>query len=166
MYAPCPPNHGSGCLNVEVQGELVRVRAQLNRFELFLVLIGYPGLDQVFGEYAALEQELVILLECMKNLFQASRCGFNFRFFLRREVVEVFVDGAGWRELLFHTVESGKQHGAECKIGVRRWVRTSKLDALGLLAPRVHWNADTSAAVTLRVHQIDRRFVARNQAAV
>jgi hypothetical protein len=50
-------------LRVEVELELVRVRAHPERVDVVLVLPGEPGLDEVRREDAALEEEVVVLFE-------------------------------------------------------------------------------------------------------
>ena len=47
-------------LGVVVQLELVRMRPQADRVDLFRHLAVDPGLDQVLGEDVALEQEVVV----------------------------------------------------------------------------------------------------------
>ena len=50
-------------LHVEVQLELVRMRAQPQLVELGGPLVVQPGLDEVLGEHAALGEEGVVSLE-------------------------------------------------------------------------------------------------------
>ena len=48
------------------------MRAERDRLELALALVGDPGLDHVLGEHPALEQELVVRLQRLERLAQAA----------------------------------------------------------------------------------------------
>src|SRR5262245_31257770 len=61
-----------GRLRVEVQREFVRMRAQAHRADFFGHLVVNPGFDQVLGEYVALEQVLVIVLQVVQRFIE--RC--------------------------------------------------------------------------------------------
>ena len=56
--------------DVVVQVELVRVRSQPHRVELVEPLVLDPGVDDVLGEDASLQQELVVGLQCVEDLLQ------------------------------------------------------------------------------------------------
>src|SRR6266542_6273702 len=76
-------------LHVVVESELVGVRTQPQRVDLVLALEGDPGLDDVRGEHATLEQELVVRLKVVENLVQRSRDLGHALGLLGRELVEV-----------------------------------------------------------------------------
>ena len=63
-------------------------------------------------------------------------------------------------------VEARHQHRGEGEVRVRRGVRAAELDPLRLRRVAVHRDADAGAAVAGRVREVDRRLVARHQAAV
>src|SRR5580704_13914331 len=60
-------------LDVVIQGEFVWVRAQPDGVGFVAALVIDEGFDQLFGEYVALQQERVVLLQTAQRLFQ--RCG-------------------------------------------------------------------------------------------
>src|SRR5579859_7704991 len=55
-------------LDVGIEHELPRVRPQGDLVDLALALVVDPGVDYVLREHAALEQELVVLLERVQRL--------------------------------------------------------------------------------------------------
>src|SRR5204862_2145099 len=57
--------------DVEVEVELIRVRAQAHLIQLPLALVGDPGLDHVRGKDVAAEQELVVRLQRVQHLAEA-----------------------------------------------------------------------------------------------
>src|SRR5215471_7519758 len=58
---------GSG---VEIQSEFVGMRPQAGLAHFAIIFVIKPGLDQVFGEYITLEQELMIVLEIFQRCFE------------------------------------------------------------------------------------------------
>src|SRR4051812_23220772 len=149
-------------LGVVVQAELGRVRAERHVVDLVLPLPCDPGLDQVLAEHAALEQEVVVGLQRVDRLGQRPR---NLR-----DVVclleQVEVGGLSGVETLLDAVEASHQHGREGQVRVRHRIRAAELEPLGLRRVGVHRDADARRAVALRVHEVDRRLVARHQPAV
>src|SRR3989475_2031656 len=158
-----PPTDSS---NVEVQSELIRVRTQLHRLELLLALVLDPGFDQVLGENSALEQKLVVAFERVQDFLQTSGRGLYLGLLVGLELIQVLVNRLGRDQLLLDAVQPRQQHRAHGEIRVRRRVGTAELDALGFLAFRVDRNADTGAAVALRIDQVDGRLIPRHEAAV
>src|SRR5947207_3416506 len=152
--------------NVEVKGELVRVRTQLHRLELLLALVLEPRFDQVFGEDSTLEQELVVGFERVQHFLQTSGRGLHLDLLMRLEVVQVLVNRLGRDQLFLDAVQPRQQHRAHRQIRICRRVGTAELDALGFLALRVDRNADAGAAVALRIDQVDGRLIPRHEAAV
>jgi hypothetical protein len=57
-------------LNIVIEVELVGMRAHPHRIGLHFFLVVDPEIDEFGGEYAALEEELVILLELAERLFE------------------------------------------------------------------------------------------------
>src|SRR5271165_3901299 len=53
--------------NVVIQRELVRMRTQPDRIRLVLTLVIDKGLDQLFAEDIALQQEAVILFQAIQR---------------------------------------------------------------------------------------------------
>src|SRR5205809_6655826 len=85
---------------------------------------------------------------------------------MRLEIVQVLVDGIRRYDLVLNAVETRHQHCRKRKVRVAGVIGAPELEALCLLALRIHWDPDAGAAVALRVNQIDRCFVARNQPAI
>lgn len=67
-HVRCADGGVANRLVVVVEVELVRVRAQPQRIDLVLHLVVDPPLDHVLREDAALEQELVVLLQGLERL--------------------------------------------------------------------------------------------------
>src|SRR5262245_21203634 len=63
-----PPGAASGFLDVRVEHELVRMRAQADLVGLLRSLVLDPGGEHVLREHVALEQVLVVLLEVGQGL--------------------------------------------------------------------------------------------------
>src|SRR5262245_35761160 len=66
-------------LDVEVEGELVGVRAEADRVDLLLALVPDPGADHVAREHVALQQECVVLLQGVQRLVERTRRLGHFR---------------------------------------------------------------------------------------
>jgi hypothetical protein len=156
----------SATVDVVVQLELVRVRAQADRVDLVGALVVDPGLDEVLGEHAALEQVVVVGLERVEHLGQRARHLRDVGGLVRRQLVEVLVDRRRRLDLVLDAVEAGHQHRREREVRVARRVRAAELDALGLRVRAGDRDADAGGAVARRVDQVDRRLVARHQAVV
>ena len=60
-------------LDVEVQGELVRMRAQVQLLDLVVVLVIDPGLDQRLAEDPAFHEERMVLPERVQGVVQPVR---------------------------------------------------------------------------------------------
>jgi hypothetical protein len=78
-------------LDVEVERELPRMRAQPNRINFVLPLVLDPCLDQVLGEDVAFEKECVIGLQGIEHFIERARKLFDLRRFLRRPLFAFFV---------------------------------------------------------------------------
>src|ERR1041384_812751 len=87
-------------LDVVVERDLVGVRPDLHGQDLVLTLVGDPGLDQVLGENATLGEVFVILLELVDDRGQRRRGLRDAGGLVRRQLVEVLVDGCLGLDLL------------------------------------------------------------------
>src|SRR5258705_2959826 len=96
--------------NVEVQGELVRVRAQTHRIDLVLPLVVDPHPDVVLCEHVPLEQEVVILLEVIERLVEGSGERGDVLQLLRPEAVDVLVQGLSGIDLVLDSIQTRHQH--------------------------------------------------------
>src|SRR5258708_32205548 len=102
-------------LRVVVQLELVRVRPEPDGVNLVTALVVEPGLDQVRGKHAALEQELVIGLEVVEHCLERARNLGDGLGLVWRQLVEVLVDRLWRLDLVLDAVQPGHHHGRERK---------------------------------------------------
>src|SRR6266850_7573258 len=100
-------------LDIVIQVELVWMRAQPDRIDLFLALVVEPGLDHVAGEHIAAQQESVIALERVKRLIQRPGCRLHVLCLGGRQVIKVLVDWPAWVDLVVDAVKAGHQHRGE-----------------------------------------------------
>ena len=122
---------------------------------------------QVLGEDAALEQEFVVRFQGIQNF--APGCPGSILIAPSRTFEFVQVDiRAAWAARFHARFRRGPPcsmaENARYGLADGSGGRNSMRRALGL--SRVRRNADAGASIALRVRQIDRRFVARNQTAV
>src|SRR5205823_5799533 len=73
LRAACARGARMKWLDVVIQVELVRVRADLHWLDFSLSLVGDPGVDQIFREDTAAQQERLVGLEGIQHFAQASR---------------------------------------------------------------------------------------------
>ena len=71
------------------------MRNQRKGLQLVLTLVINPGLNQVLGEHAALEQEVVVSLESLQSSLQVSRSLLDVLSFLSGQLVQVLVNRGG-----------------------------------------------------------------------
>lgn len=90
----------------------------------------------------------------------------NLRQFFGRQVVEVLVERVARVDLVENTVDTRKHDGREGEVAVAGRIGAAELDTLGLGAGRVHRDTAGRGAVALRVSQVHRRFVTRDQTLV
>src|SRR5258708_13063206 len=64
-------------LDIVIQVELVWMRAQPDRIDLFLALVVEPGLDHVAAQHIAAQQQSLIALERVKRLIQRPGGGLH-----------------------------------------------------------------------------------------
>src|SRR3954447_14935604 len=93
--APDPTIGRRQRLNVVVEVELPRVGAELYFGDLALPLERDPRVDHVGREHVALQQEVVVGFERGKRLVQRTRHLRHLGELLRRQVVQVAVEGLG-----------------------------------------------------------------------
>src|SRR5579859_2283424 len=79
-------------LDVVVQAELVRMRAQADGVHFLGALVLDVRAEQFFGEDVALEQELMVLLERGESVVERARHRGDLREFLGAEIVDVLVE--------------------------------------------------------------------------
>src|SRR6266481_1324855 len=105
-------------LDVEVEGELGRGRAQADRIQLALDLVLDPGIDHVLGEDVAFEEELAVALQFVERFLQrAGHLGHVLELF-RSEPVDVLVEGLARIDALLDAVEAGHQHRRERQVRI------------------------------------------------
>src|SRR6516162_6444448 len=78
--------------NVEIQVELVWMRAEADGIDFLAALVVDPGADDVASEDLALHQELVVALQVVDRLLQAARRLRHLGQLLRLHVVDVAVE--------------------------------------------------------------------------
>src|SRR6266516_5519342 len=135
--------------DVVVERELVRVRAQADGVDLVLPLVAHPGLDEISGEDAALEQVVVVGLECVEHRVQRPWHLGDRLCLVRRQLVEILVDRRRRLDLVPDAVEAGEQHRREREVGICRGVRHPELDPLGLRVGAGDRDAAARRAVAL-----------------
>src|SRR6185295_10016939 len=134
-------------LHVEVQVELVRMRAQANRVGFLLALVVDPSLDDVRSEDLALEEEVVILFEVPQGFVEAARSVRDLGEFFGRQIVNVLIERLTWIDLVLDAVDGGHQDRREGQVWVAARVGTAELEALGLRVLAEHRDAQTGRAV-------------------
>ncbi|CCK16618.1 Glutamine synthetase (glnA) gene and ORF1 [Cronobacter universalis NCTC 9529] len=123
------------------------------------------SVNRIVSEHAACGQELAVCVQRLQGFFQrAGNLRDLFRFF-RRQVIQVFVHRFARVDLVLDAVETGHQQGSEAQVRVSRRVREAHFDTTRFRR-RNHRDTDRRRAVTRRVSQHHRRFVARNQTLV
>ncbi len=130
------------------------MRALLERLDLLLALVVEPGLDELRREDVALQQEVVVGLECVEGLLERSGELRDCLGLLGRKLVEVLVDGLVRLDAVLDAVEAGHQLGGEGEVRVARAIRNAELDALGLRVRARDGDADAGGAVAGRVDQV------------
>src|SRR3954469_2487115 len=73
-------------LHIIVQAELVRMRPQRHRIDFVLLLVADPGINYVFREYIAAEQEFMVLSQRVERLAKRTRGLRHLGQLLRREI--------------------------------------------------------------------------------
>src|SRR5207302_10674420 len=62
-------------------------------------------------------------------------------------------------DLVLHAIKAGHQHRWESEVRITARIGRPELKAPRLLAARISRNAYTGAAISLRIRQVNRRFV-------
>src|SRR5438445_5080189 len=119
-------------LDIVVQEELIGVRANPHLIDLLLPLVSDPGLDHVFCEDVALQEEGMIFLKIPQRLLEASRHLLDLSRVMRFEIVHILVYGWIWINLILDPIQSGHQHSGEGIVRIAGRVRETNFDPLGL----------------------------------
>ena len=82
------------------------MRPLRERKQFLLALVVDPGVDQVLGEDATLEQEVVVGLQLAQGLVERTRKLRDALGFLGRQLVEVLVDRVVRLDLVLDPVEA------------------------------------------------------------
>ena len=85
-------------------------------------LVAYPHLDNVFGEYVAFQEEIVVFFEAVERVFERSREARDFCKFFRSEFVNVLVKRLSGVDFVLDAVESSpsalpQRQGKDCMTG-------------------------------------------------
>src|SRR6185369_10480453 len=99
------------------------MRTHIDRMDLFLVLIFYPTTDQSLCKDIALEEELTIFLEGGEGKRQRARQARHALQFLRRQIIDIFIERLARIYLVLYAVKTGHQHGCKGYVGIAARVR-------------------------------------------
>src|SRR5208283_538127 len=102
----------------------------------------------------------MILFEGVNGCLETAEYLRNLRVLLRRQFIHVFVNGFAWINLVLNAVQSGQEQRGESNVRVRRRIRRTIFEALGLGIVAVGRDANGGAAVARAVSEVDRRFKA------
>src|SRR5262249_37769580 len=114
-------------LDVVVERELVRVRAQPDRIDLVLPLVLDPRLDEVGREHLALQQELVVLFEVVEHDVERAGKLLDLLLLRRGQLVEVLVDGLARIDLVRDAVQAGHHTRGERQIRIASRIGRAEL---------------------------------------
>src|SRR5260370_21624653 len=114
--------------------ELVRMRAHSNWIEFVLLLVSDTGMNEIFFENSAFEEELVIRFESRERSIQRTRQRWDAGGFLAVEFVNVFIERLSRMDFFLHPIEAGHQHGRKRQIGITRWIGRPELEAFRFVA--------------------------------
>src|SRR5471032_631827 len=134
-------------------------------FDFFFAFQLDVGIDEVVAEYAAFGQERTALVQLFQGFFQAAAHLWDLFGLFRRQVVQVFVGGVAWVDLVLDTVQAGHDQGSEGQVRVGCWIREACFDTASARAGHVR-NTDRSGTVASRVGQHYRSFETWDQTLV
>ena len=121
------------------------------------------GIQQVAGEDAACQEEVVIGFQSIQSFGERTgHCG-HAGCFLGRQLVDVLVQRLAWIYAILDAVQPGHEHRREGEIRVCRGVGAAELQPLRLRAVGIQRHTDGSRAVARRISQVHRSLVAGNQ---
>ena len=86
--------------------------------------------------------------------------------FLGGKLVEVFIHGLVWLDLVLDSIQTSHHLSGKGEIGVTGGIGCAELDALRFRVGSGDRNPDRSGSVTGRIHQVDGGFKACHQAVV
>ncbi|EDM30433.1 hypothetical protein RTM1035_10510 [Roseovarius sp. TM1035] len=132
------------------------IHAEFDRVRCVLVFVDFVhlerdvGLDLVFGEHVACQQEIVISGQTIQCFAQRATDGRDVFQLFGGQVIKVLVHGFAGINLGFDTVEASHEQSGKRQIGVCARIRETGLYALGLGAfgPR---NTDATRTVAGRI---------------
>ncbi len=108
----------------------------------------------------------MVALERRDGFGELTRHLGDLRRLLRRQIVDVLVDGIARIDAVADAVETRHEHGREGEIGIAGGIRAAEFHPLGLRAFRIHGNAAGGRAVAHGPGEIDRRLEAGNETTV
>src|SRR5260370_41405 len=115
-------------LDIVVQMELVRMRAHSHGIDFVLLLVSDPGINEIFFENSAFEEELVIRSERREPPIQRTLQRWDPGGFLSVELVDVFIERLSRMDFFLHSIEACHQHGRKRQIGIARWIGWPELE--------------------------------------
>src|SRR5690606_34769260 len=149
-------------LHVEVQIELIRMRAQAQRVHVLALEVDVH-FDQIIGENATGFEEFVVIFQSVEYFFERTRNGRDADAFFRLQFVQILVERIARLDFVLDSVQSGHELRGQRQINVAGHVGRAELDALGFRRFRVQRNAHGRRTVALRIQQVNWRFIAGNQ---
>src|SRR5260370_2722897 len=90
--------------------ELVRMRAHSNWIDFVLLLVSDPGINEIFFENSAFEEELVIRFESRERSIQRTRQRWDAGGFLPVEFVNVFIERPSRSDSFLPPTDPGPTH--------------------------------------------------------
>ena len=123
-------------------------------------------MNQILGEYAAFEQEVVVCLKRGQRLLKVSGSLLDILGLFDGQLVQVLIDRCGRLDAVANTVQTSHKLCRESEIGIARRVGRAEFKTLSLRIGASNRDANTGRAVTLRVHHIYGSLVARHKALV
>ena len=94
------------------------MRPHPHRVHFVQSLVFDPGLDHIFGEHIAFEQEFMVLFKGLQGFIQRSWCRRNLGQFFRRQGIDVFIQGLSRMNAILDPVEGCHEEGAEGHVAI------------------------------------------------
>ena len=153
------------CLGVVVEGELVRIRTQLERLDFGFLLEVDVAFEGVGGEHVTGGEPVVIAFEGFDGFFQALHRCLEFGQLFRWQIVDVLVQWLARIDFVLNTVDGSHEDGSGGEVWRARGVWATEFEATGLVTVDVR-DTHRSRTVGGAVSEVHRGFVTRNQTAV
>ena len=90
------------------------------------------SIDDIVGEHPSYREELAILIERLKGLIKGVTYLGDMDLFLGRQIIEVFVHGFAWMDLMSDAIKASQHHSREGQIRITSGVRETHLDTAAL----------------------------------